>query len=154
MVQEIKKETEEMKAWYEDIADSIPKEHYLVMEDIREGGSALVSVQEYFGRGLKDLLWDIEAGKIIEQARRDSRFREELLSFIRVTLRKEEDENISIDLLGKGNVSVAENEGGEWQLVLLDMHSPHKSGEIKSSQERRKSQCLDKLRYIESELMQ
>lgn len=146
---ELQKEHEEIRSWYEDVKEIAPPEHFVVTEGVMHNEQVIMSVQEFIGSNLKDIFTEVEEDDLVQHAELDPVFYDQLSTFVQMTLKKEDEEKVSIDLLGNQNVSVAENEKGDWRLVLLDLHGIQQSGSMDKKRESMKNERLDLLRRLD-----
>ncbi len=117
-----KEEYETIKSWYAEMPDLIPEENFLICPKPLNGKPAVASVQKFVGRKLKDIFDDISKDNLEGICSENPGLAESIKKFVAISDNLKKEKGEIVDLLGKKNLSIAEDEDGKEKLVFIDPH--------------------------------
>ena len=127
-----------IKEVYKSVPELMPEQHVLVMSDPFYKGHDVATILQHFERGEITDLFSLTQETIADLMKQDEFFKNQLISFCRVTLAHYAEHGETIDLLGKENVSVVKNQN-VLRLKMLDPHPLYaSSGSLVDEKDRRK----------------
>ena len=143
--QEIKRDYERIKSWYEDIPGLIPQEYTVIMEDPRDGKPAIITLQQYMGTHMRDVFRAMNTENMEQLFAQSPEVRDELVRFIRISEQREAETGEMVDLLGPKNLSFIEEAGND-HLIVLDPHLMSHTFKSEEDIKRRQRARLDYLK--------
>ena len=111
-----------IKEMYPEIPEVIPDEQLILMQSPQRGrDAAVVGIQRFIGRNIKDVFKDIPKEELISMILADDIFKNEVINFFSKTLEHAEQSKKVVDLVGRKNLVVVE-ENGKKRLRFIDPH--------------------------------
>lgn len=108
-----------MDHWFNGPVRLVPQVTHFVCQGPLLGIPAVAALQAFVGGEKRDLLTDFSAGAIRDLVRRDADLAAQVRFLVERSVRLYETHRMAIDMLGRENVLVAQNDG-RWRLWLID----------------------------------
>lgn len=141
---EIKADYEDIKESFRDLPDLIPPEYTAIMTDPRDNKPAIITLQPYLGRDLRDLFRKTETDPVGATVRANPNLQADLRNFLRINEEKLQSSGKMIDLIGPRNLVLVKS-GGQDRLLVLD---PHLISNPLRSEESTKKKQRERLNYL------
>ncbi|MFA6995471.1 MAG: hypothetical protein WC249_03640 [Patescibacteria group bacterium] len=144
---EIKNDYEQIKNWFQDMPGLIPEECTVIMEDPRDRQPAIITLQQYYGREIRDVFKDIDLENREKIFQDSPEFKEEIQKFLKINEDKLQETGNMIDLIGAKNLSFVKVDDQD-KLLVLDPHLISNPFRSEDSTKKKQRERLDYLHTL------
>lgn len=116
----IKQRYERARDIYKEMPGVILEEHFFVGQHYWKDRKAIISLQEFLGSDLIDVLDQKNDEKLRALFQDNPKIKEEIAQFADITLKYAKERGEVVDILGKNNLVLFRDPSGEMKLILLE----------------------------------